>query len=337
VTAEIARVRHSTPGVTLISPPPHHDIYSIEAIKQLIYDLRNVNPEAEVSVKLVSELGVGTVAAGVAKAEADRVLVSGYDGGTGASPLTSIQHAGAPWEIGLAETQQTLLLNQLRDKVRVQVDGQIKTGRDILVGALLGAEEFGFATGALVCMGCVMMRKCHQNTCPVGVATQDPRLRACFQGRPEHLVNYCRFLAEDVRERLAALGLRSLDEAVGRVDLLETDGAVTFWKARGLDFARVFHRPEVHTPPRCVNPRRHDLSASLDAKLLEKVGGAIAAGKKAEVESPIRNVNRTVGTLIAGQIARAYGHRGLPDNTITLRFKGTAGRASVPGRCRARR
>jgi len=327
VNAEIAKVRHATPGVTLISPPPHHDIYSIEDIKQLIYDLRNVNPAAEISVKLVSELGVGTVAAGVAKAEADRVLISGYDGGTGASPLTSIKHAGAPWEIGLAETQQTLLLNRLRDKVRVQVDGQLKTGRDIIIGALLGAEEFGFATGALICMGCVMMRKCHQNTCPVGVATQDPRLRACFQGKPEHLVNYCRFLAQDVRERLAALGLRSLDEAVGRTDLLETDAAVTFWKTRGLDFSNVFYRPQTQTPSRCVNPRHTDLGDSLDATLLATLGPAIDAGKKIAIESPIRNVNRTVGTQVAGRIARKYGHAGLPDDTIVMRFTGTAGQS----------
>ncbi len=327
VNAEIARVRHATPGVTLISPPPHHDIYSIEDIKQLIYDLRNVNPDAEVSVKLVSELGVGTVAAGVAKAEADRVLISGYDGGTGASPLTSIKHAGAPWEIGLAETQQTLLLNHLRDKVRVQVDGQLKTGRDILIGALLGAEEFGFATGALVCMGCVMMRKCHQNTCPVGVATQDPKLRACFTGRPEHLVNFCRFLAEDVRERLAALGLRSLDEAVGRADLLETNEAVTFWKARGLDFTNVFYRPQTQTAPRCVSPRHTDLGATLDARLLEQIGPAIETGQKIVTDSPIRNVHRTVGTQVAGRIARKYGHRGLPDDTVVMRFTGVAGQS----------
>jgi glutamate synthase (NADPH/NADH) large chain len=327
VNAEIARVRHATPGVTLISPPPHHDIYSIEDIKQLIYDLRNVNPGSEVSVKLVSELGVGTVAAGVAKAEADRVLISGYDGGTGASPLTSIKHAGAPWELGLAETQQTLLLNHLRDKVRVQVDGQLKTGRDIIIGALLGAEEFGFATGALVCMGCVMMRKCHQNTCPVGVATQDPKLRACFTGRPEHLVNFCRFLAQDVRERLAALGLRSLDEAVGRSDLLETNEAVTFWKARGLDFSNVFYRPQTQTPPRCVSPRHIDLGDTLDARLLEEIGPAIEAGDKIVTQSPIRNVHRTVGTQVAGRIARKYGHRGLPEDTVVMRFTGVAGQS----------
>jgi glutamate synthase domain-containing protein 3 len=263
----------------------------------------------------------------VAKAEADRVLISGYDGGTGASPLTSIKHAGAPWEIGLAETQQTLLLNHLRDKVRVQVDGQLKTGRDILIGALLGAEEFGFATGALVCMGCVMMRKCHQNTCPVGVATQDPKLRACFTGRPEHLVNFCRFLAEDVRERLAALGLRSLDEAVGRADLLETNEAVTFWKARGLDFTNVFYRPQTQTAPRCVSPRHTDLGATLDAQLLEQIGPAIETGQKIVTDSPIRNVHRTVGTQVAGRIARKFGHRGLPDDTVVMRFTGVAGQS----------
>jgi glutamate synthase (NADPH/NADH) large chain len=327
VNAEIARVRHSTPGVTLISPPPHHDIYSIEDIKQLIYDLRNVNPEAEISVKLVSELGVGTIAAGVAKAEADRVLISGFDGGTGASPLSSIKHAGAPWELGLAETQQTLLLNDLRDKIRVQVDGQIKTGRDVIVGALLGAEEFGFATAALVCLGCVMMRKCHQNTCPVGVATQDPELRRCFQGKPEYVIAFCRFLAEEVREHLARLGLRTLDEAVGRVDLLEMNDAIRFWKARGLDFSRLFHRPAVPTPPRCTRPRRHDLSPTVDARLLAEIGPAIDAGARVEREVALRNVHRAVGATIAGRIARCHGHQGLPEDTITLRCRGTAGQS----------
>ena len=327
VNAEIARVRHSTPGVTLISPPPHHDIYSIEDIKQLIYDLRNVNPAAEVSVKLVSELGVGTIAAGVAKAEADRVLISGYDGGTGASPLSSIKHAGAPWELGLAETQQTLLLNDLRDKIKVQVDGQIKTGRDVIIGALLGAEEFGFATAALVCMGCVMMRKCHQNTCPVGVATQDPELRKCFLGRPEYLVNFCRFLAEEVREYLAQLGFRTLDEAIGRVDLLEMNDAIRFWKARGVDFGRIFHRPSIPTAPRCTNPRRHDLSQTLDAQFLPRVAPSIESGVRIELHSAIRNVHRTVGATISGQIAKRYGHAGLPEDTITLRFHGSAGQS----------
>ncbi len=327
VNAEIAKTRHATPGVTLISPPPHHDIYSIEDIKQLIYDLRNVNPEAEVSVKLVSEIGVGTVAAGVSKAEADRVLISGYDGGTGASPLTSIKHAGAPWELGLSETHQTLLLNALRDKVRVQVDGQLKTGRDVIIGALLGAEEFGFATTALVCMGCVMMRKCHQNTCPVGVATQDPKLRKCFAGKPEHLERFMRFIAEDVRARLAALGLRSIDEAVGRSDLLETNAAITFWKARGLDFSRVFYRPEIDTPRRCVSPRKHDLSDTIDARLLPRLADAIENGTRVRLDVPVRNVNRTVGTMIAGRIAKRHGHAGLPEDTITLRCTGTAGQS----------
>jgi len=327
VNAEIARVRHSTPGVTLISPPPHHDIYSIEDIKQLIYDLRNVNPEAEVSVKLVSELGVGTIAAGVAKAEADRVLISGYDGGTGASPLSSIKHAGAPWELGLAETQQTLLLNDLRDKIRVQVDGQIKTGRDVMIGALLGAEEFGFATAALICMGCVMMRKCHQNTCPVGVATQDPGLRACFRGKPEHLVNFCRFLAEEVREHLAQLGFRTLEEAVGRADLLETSDAISFWKARGLDFSRIFYQPPGDALWRCVQPRRHDLSRTLDAELLPQLEPAIANGNRIELDRSIRNVHRAVGARISGRIARRHGHAGLPDDTIVLRFQGAAGQS----------
>ncbi len=327
VNAEIARVRHATPGVTLISPPPHHDIYSIEDIKQLIYDLRNVNPAAEVSVKLVSELGVGTIAAGVAKAEADRVLISGYDGGTGASPLSSIKHAGAPWELGLSETHQTLLLNDLRDKIKVQVDGQIKTGRDVIIGALLGAEEFGFATAALVCLGCVMMRKCHQNTCPVGVATQDPELRKCFPGRPEYLVNFCRFLAEEVREHLAQLGFRSLDEAVGRADLLEMNDAIHFWKARGLDFSRIFHRPATQSPPRCVSPRRIDLSHTLDAQLLPRLAAALERGERTELHSTIRNVHRTAGATISGEIARRHGHAGLPDDTITLRFRGIAGQS----------
>ena len=327
VNVEIARVRHSTPGVTLISPPPHHDIYSIEDIKQLIYDLRNVNPAAEVSVKLVSELGVGTIAAGVAKAEADRVLISGYDGGTGASPLSSIKHAGAPWELGLAETQQTLLLNDLRDKIKVQVDGQIKTGRDVIIGALLGAEEFGFATAALVCMGCVMMRKCHQNTCPVGVATQDPELRKCFQGSPDYLVNFCRFLAEEVREYLAQLGFRTLEEAIGRVDLLEMNDAIHFWKARGLDFSRIFYRPPTQTSPRCTNPRHYDLSQTLDAQLLPRVASAIECGARIELQSAIRNVHRAVGATISGQIAKRHGHAGLPEDTITLQFRGTAGQS----------
>jgi glutamate synthase domain-containing protein 3 len=286
-----------------------------------------VNPEAEVSVKLVSEFGVGTVAAGVAKAEADRVLISGYDGGTGASPLTSIKHAGAPWELGLAETQQTLLLNQLRDKVRLQVDGQLKTGRDVAIAALLGAEEFGFATAALVSLGCVMMRQCHQNTCPVGVATQDPRLRACFTGRPEHAIAFLRFVAGETRAVLARLGCRTLEEAVGRCDLLDVQEAVDFWKARGLDYSRLFHRPETDTPPRCTNPRRHDLSDTLDARILPRLAAAIDGRERADVPLAIRNVNRSLGTRIAGCIARRHGHAGLPEDSIVLRCTGTAGQS----------
>lgn len=327
VNKEIARVRHSTPGVTLISPPPHHDIYSIEDIKQLIYDLKNVNPDARVSVKLVSELGVGTIAAGVVKAHADMVLISGYDGGTGASPLSSIRHAGAPWELGLAETQQTLVLNNLRGQVRLQTDGQIKTGRDVVVAALLGAEEYGFATTALVVLGCVMMRKCHNNTCPVGVATQDPELRKLFGGSPDYLVNFFTFIASEVREIMAELGFRSLDEMIGRSDRLEVNHAVTFWKARGLDFSKILYRPETAGPVRCVTTQDHELSQAMDLALLSEVKPALEHGKPAHLTREIRNVNRTVGTMIAGQVAKRYGHKGLPDDTITLAFKGSAGQS----------
>jgi glutamate synthase domain-containing protein 3 len=327
VNAEIARTRHATPGVTLISPPPHHDIYSIEDIKQLIYDLRQLNPAAEISVKLVSEVGVGTVAAGVAKAEADRVLISGYDGGTGASPLTSIRHAGAPWELGLAETHQTLMLNGLRDQVRIQVDGQLKTGRDVVIGALLGAEEFGFATTVLVCLGCVMMRDCHLNTCPAGIATQDAGLRRCFAGKPEQIERFMRFLAEDVRGHLATLGLRSLDEAVGRADLLETNRAVTFWKARGLDFARILTRPAGEGPRRCAGFRRRDFAGTIDVRLLPAAEQAIRNKTPVCFDLPVRNVDRSIGVRISGRVAEAHGHAGLPDDTITLRCSGTAGQS----------
>jgi glutamate synthase domain-containing protein 2/glutamate synthase domain-containing protein 1/glutamate synthase domain-containing protein 3 len=334
VDAAIARVRHATPGVTLISPPPHHDIYSIEDIKQLIYDLRSVNPEAEVSVKLVSELGVGTIAAGVVKAGADRVLISGYDGGTGASPLSSIRHAGAPWELGLSETQQTLLLNGLRDRVRLQVDGQIKTGRDVVIGALLGAEEFGFATTVLVCLGCVMMRKCNRNTCPVGVATQDPALRCAFTGRPEHVIAFMRFIALETREHLAALGFRTLDEAIGRCDRLERDATITGDKIRDLDFGRIFHRPDAparqagHPAPGSVRSgNRHTDADTLDGALLPRLAQAIEDGVATELHADIRNVHRAVGTQIAGCIARRHGHAGLPEDTITLRLTGTAGQS----------
>jgi len=327
VNDEIARVRHSTPGVTLISPPPHHDIYSIEDIKQLIYDLKNINPEARVSVKLVSELGVGTIAAGVVKAHADVVLISGYDGGTGASPLSSIKHAGAPWELGLAETQQTLVLNNLRGQVRLQTDGQIKTGRDVVVAALLGAEEYGFATTALVVLGCVMMRKCHNNTCPVGVATQDPKLRKLFAGRPEYLINFFTFIAEEVREIMAQLGFRTIDEMIGRSDCLEMNSAVTFWKAKGLDFSNILYRPAVTGQVRCVGKQDHELDSALDLQLIPKVKSALATGKPVTLEQPIRNVNRTVGTMIAGLVAKQYGHAGLPEDTITMTFKGSAGQS----------
>ena len=328
VNAEIARVRHSTPGVTLISPPPHHDIYSIEDIKQLIYDLKNLNPRARISVKLVSELGVGTIAAGVAKAKAEMILISGYDGGTGASPLSSIRHAGVPWELGLSETQQTLVLNGLREQVRLQTDGQLKTGRDVMIAALLGAEEFGFATTALVVCGCVMMRKCHLNTCPVGVATQDPALRRFFSGKPEYLVNFFRFLAQEVREYLAQLGLRSLDEAVGRSDLLNAEPAVQFWKARGLDFSRILSRPAAPgVSVRQTRAQDYELDKTLDARLLPRVADALEQRRAVTVDSPITNVDRAVGTRISGEVARRYGHEGLPDDTITFRFRGSAGQS----------
>lgn len=327
VNEEIGRVRHATPGVTLISPPPHHDIYSIEDIKQLIYDLKNINSEARISVKLVSELGVGTIAAGVAKAKADMILISGYDGGTGASPLSSIRHAGAPWELGLAETQQTLVLNNLRGRVRLQADGQIKTGRDVVVAALLGAEEFGFATTALVVMGCVMMRKCHHNTCPVGVATQDAELRKLFAGKPEYLERFFTFVAEEAREIMASLGIRTIDELVGRSDLLEMNDAIDFWKSKGVDISRILYRPDAKGPMRCVEAQAHELDQAVDLDLLPKVDGAIAAGKPVRIDRVIRNVNRTVGTMIAGRIARRYGHAGLPDDTITLCFRGAAGQS----------
>ena len=328
VTPDIARVRHSTPGVTLISPPPHHDIYSIEDIAQLIYDLRCANDEAEISVKLVSEIGVGTVAAGVAKARADRVLISGYDGGTGASPLSSIKHAGAPWELGLAETQQTLVLNKLRNRIRVQTDGQIKTGRDVAVGALLGAEEFGFATAPLVVCGCMMMRKCHTNGCPFGVATQDPELRKRYVGRPEHVVQFFRFVAREVRGIMAELGFRKFDEMVGRSDLLEVNRAIDFWKAKGLDFGPIFHRVEAK-PEDCR--RTVELpspnAGALDYELLPELEEALAGGAPAKLRRAIRNTDRSVGAAISSRIARKWGHAGLPDGQIELEFEGSAGQS----------
>ncbi|MGH6826867.1 glutamate synthase large subunit, partial [Methyloceanibacter sp.] len=318
VDATIAKVRHSTPGVGLISPPPHHDIYSIEDLAQLIYDLKNVNPAADVSVKLVSEVGVGTVAAGVAKARSDHVTIAGFEGGTGASPLTSIKHAGSPWEIGLAETQQTLVLNRLRGRISVQVDGGIRTGRDVVVGALIGADEFGFATAPLIAAGCIYMRKCHLNTCPVGVATQDPVLRARFQGKPEHVINFFFFVAEEVREYMAALGFRSFAEMIGQTEILDKSEAIDHWKAKGLDFARLFHRPEVPKEVAIYNSERqdHHLDKVLDRKLIELSAAAIEEKKPVKIELPIRNTDRTTGAMLSGAIAKIHGHVGLPEDTI---------------------
>ncbi|MGV9375184.1 glutamate synthase large subunit [Nonomuraea sp. NPDC003707] len=323
----IAKTRHSTPGVGLISPPPHHDIYSIEDLAQLIHDLKNSNPEARVHVKLVAEVGVGTVAAGVSKAHADVVLISGHDGGTGASPLTSLKHAGAPWELGLAETQQTLLLNDLRDRIVVQVDGQLKTGRDVVIAALLGAEEYGFATAPLVVSGCVMMRVCHLDTCPVGVATQNPELRKRFSGKPEFVVNFFEFIAEEIREYLAELGFRTLDEAIGHVEMLDMSAAEDHWKASGLDLAPILHRPELPTGTvlRRVVEQDHGLQHALDNTLIQLAEGALNEGTPVTLELPIRNVNRTVGTMLGYQVTKRYGGQGLPDNTIDISFTGSAG------------
>jgi glutamate synthase domain-containing protein 2/glutamate synthase domain-containing protein 1/glutamate synthase domain-containing protein 3 len=329
VNEEIARVRHSIPGVPLISPPPHHDIYSIEDLAQLIYDLKNVNPAARISVKLVAEVGVGTVAAGVAKAHADVVLISGYDGGTGASPLTSIQHAGIPWELGLAETQQVLVLNDLRSRIRVQTDGKLQTGRDVVIAALLGAEEFGFSTAPLISMGCIMMRKCHLNTCPVGVATQDPLLRAKFQGQPEHVINFFFYIAEEVRAIMASMGFRKLDELVGRVDMIEMRHAIDHWKAKGLDFSTILHNPQVpgRVGRRCTIAQDHGLDQALDYKLIDHARESIESGSPVEFKLPIRNVHRTVGAMLSGEVARRHGSNGLPEDTIRFEFSGSAGQS----------
>jgi glutamate synthase (NADPH/NADH) large chain/glutamate synthase (ferredoxin) len=331
----IGSIRHTTPGVGLISPPPHHDIYSIEDLKQLIYDLRCSNPPtatsagAQVSVKLVSEVGVGTVAAGVSKANADRVLISGHDGGTGASPLSSIQSAGVPWEIGLAETQQTLLLNDLRSRIVVQTDGQLKTGRDVVIAAMLGADEMGFSTAPLIATGCIMMRACHLNTCPVGIATQDPVLRERFKGTPEHVVNFFFFVAEEVREILASLGLRSLDEAIGRVDLLHAQPAIEHWKARGVDLTHILTQIELaeDAPRRRVKPPPAVLADALDWELVKRSAGAIERGERVRIELPIRNVNRCVGGILSSHIARAHGAAGLPEGSIEVFFEGSAGQS----------
>ncbi len=329
VSEYIAKLRFSVPGVGLISPPPHHDIYSIEDLAQLIHDLKNANPQASISVKLVSEVGVGTVAAGVAKAKSDHVVIAGHDGGTGASPVSSIKHAGTPWELGLAETQQTLVLNHLRGRIRVQADGQMKTGRDVVIGALLGADEFGFATAPLVVEGCIMMRKCHLNTCPVGVATQDPVLRAKFQGKPEHVVNFFFFIAEEVREIMAQLGIRKFDELIGRSDLLDMRAGIEHWKARGLDFSRVFHQPRVaaEVARLHVDEQDHGLAKALDHQLIERARPAIERGEKVSFITTVRNVNRTIGAMLSGMVARKYGYEGLPDDTIHIQCNGTAGQS----------
>ncbi len=326
----IAKVRHSTPGVGLISPPPHHDIYSIEDLAELIHDLKNANEHARISVKLVAEVGVGTVAAGVAKAHADVVLISGHDGGTGASPLGSIKHAGVPWELGLAEAHQVLLLNDLRSRIVVETDGQLKTGRDVVVAALLGAEEFGFATAPLVVLGCVMMRVCHLNTCAVGVATQDPRLRARFAGNPDHVVHFMRFIAQEVRELMAQLGFRRLEEMVGRSDCLETAQAVDHWKARGLDLSAIFHRPDVspQVGRYCQVAQEHGLEESLDkTTLLGLCAPALERGEKVSASLTIRNRNRVVGTILGSEVTRRHGAKGLPADTIQLSFQGSAGQS----------
>jgi glutamate synthase (NADPH/NADH) large chain len=329
VDAWIARVRHSTPGVGLISPPPHHDIYSIEDLKQLIYDLKNVNPYARISVKLVSEIGVGTIAAGVAKAHADHVLISGNDGGTGASPLTSIMHAGSHWEIGLAETHQTLVANGLRGRIAVQADGGMRTGRDVVIAALLGADELDFATAALISEGCIMMRKCHLNTCPVGVATQDPELRKLFPGKPEHVVNFFMFVAEETRRLMARLGFRSYAEMIGQSDRIDTRQAISHWKARGLDFSRILHKPHVGpgVAVRNTETQNHELDKALDRKLIDQAQPALDHGEPVLIETKIFNSNRSVGAMLSGEIARRYGHTGLATDTIRIKMQGTAGQS----------
>ncbi len=329
VDATIARVRHSTPGVGLISPPPHHDIYSIEDLAQLIHDLKNVNPGARISVKLVSEVGVGTVAAGVSKAHADHVTISGYDGGTGASPLTSIKHAGSPWEIGLAETHQTLVMNRLRGRICVQVDGGLRTGRDVVIGALLGADEFGFATAPLIVEGCIMMRKCHLNTCPVGVATQDPELRKRFTGKPEHVVNYFFMVAEEVRRLMARLGFRKLDDLIGRMDLLDTRRAVDHWKAGGLDFSRILSMPQAGPDVATYNceTQDHGLERALDHDMIRQARPALEEGKPVAIETAIKNTNRTFGAMLSGEVAKRHGHKGLPEDTIHITARGIAGQS----------
>jgi glutamate synthase (NADPH/NADH) large chain len=329
VDKTIAKVRYSMPGVGLISPAPHHDIYSIEDLAQLIFDLKNVNPDGLVSVKLVSEVGVGTVAAGVSKARADHVTIAGFEGGTGASPLTSIKHAGSPWEIGLAETHQTLVINRLRGRISVQVDGGIRSGRDVVVGALLGADEFGFSTAPLIAAGCIMMRKCHLNTCPVGIATQDPVLRKRFKGQPEHVINYFFFVAEEVREIMAALGYRRFDEMIGQMQMLDRRKLVEHWKAKGLDFSRLFNKPEAKPGTNIFKcePQDHKIHEILDRKLIAESQAALDRGAPVRLQTAIRNTDRAVGGMLSGEVAKRYGHAGLPDGTIHVRLTGTAGQS----------
>ena len=330
VDDNIARIRYSTPGVGLISPPPHHDIYSIEDLAQLIHDLKNANPEARVSVKLVSEVGVGTVAAGVAKAHSDHILISGASGGTGASPLTSIKHAGLPWELGIAETHQTLVMNDLRSRVVLQTDGGLKTGRDVVIAAMLGAEEMGFSTAPLITLGCIMMRKCHLNTCPVGIATQDPVLRGKFAGKPEHVVNYLFMVAEEARRILAQLGFRSIDEAIGRVDALDVRKAIDHWKADGLDLTPILapaKKPRDDVDVRCTMAQDHGLDKALDNELLRLAEPALERGENVSFSLDIVNTNRTVGTILSHNVVKRWGESGLADDTIRIKFQGSAGQS----------
>ena len=330
VDEQIARIRHSTPGVGLISPPPHHDIYSIEDIAQLIHDLKNANREARISVKLVSEIGVGTIAAGVTKAKTDHLVIAGHDGGTGASPLTSIKHAGLPWELGIAETHQTLVMNNLRSRVALQTDGQLKTGRDIAIAALLGAEEFGFSTAPLITQGCIMMRKCHLNTCPVGVATQDPELRKKFKGKPEHLVNYMFMVAEELRGIMARIGVSTVNEMIGRVDLLDTDHAIDHWKAKGLDLSAILEPAQVvfeGTEFYCVRQQDHGLDKALDNELIRLAAPALEKGEKVFIEHEIINTNRVVGTMLSNEVCKKWKAEMLPEDTINIKFNGSAGQS----------
>ncbi|WP_373075701.1 glutamate synthase-related protein, partial [Zeaxanthinibacter enoshimensis] len=329
VNPSIAKTRNSTPYVGLISPPPHHDIYSIEDLSQLIYDLKSANREARINVKLVSEVGVGTVAAGVSKAKADVILISGFDGGTGASPLTSLKHAGLPWELGIAEAQQTLVLNDLRNRVRLECDGQLKTGRDVAIACLLGAEEFGFATAPLVASGCIMMRVCHLNTCPVGIATQNPELRKKFEGKPEHVVNYMYFIAEELREIMASLGFRTVDEMVGQVQKLDRNKAIEHYKANGIDLSPILYQPPVPAGTKLYNTQtqNHHIEESIEFKIIEQAHPALFRKEKTQLHFPIYNTDRAVGAIISNEISKIYGAEGLPENTLKIQFNGSAGQS----------